>query len=77
MEEKILHLKSPLKDKAYGGHMIYDRFKLGDDPNRKVGEYWAISAHDNGLSIIKNGEFKGKNLKEVFETHKELFANSE
>ena len=53
MEEKILHLKSPLKDKAYGGHMIYDRFKLGDDPNRKVGEYWAISAHDNGLSIIK------------------------
>lgn len=42
---------------------------------KKIGEYWAISAHDNGLSKIKNGKYKGETLKDVYLNHRELFAN--
>lgn len=73
---EILTLTSPLKEKPYGGNWLYERFHLGDDPYKKIGEYWAISAHDNGPSIIANGPYKGKPLKQVFKEHRELFANS-
>ena len=43
--------------------------------DKKIGEYWAISAHDNGLSKIKNGKYKGETLKDVYLNHRELFAN--
>lgn len=41
----------------------YSKEKLfGDD----IGESWELSAHKNGLSIIKNGEYKGKNINDLF-----------
>lgn len=32
----------------------------------RIGESWEISAHKNGLSVIQNGELKGRTLEEVF-----------
>lgn len=76
MKEKVLFLKSPLKEKIYGGTRIQEKFGFQDKLNLKIGEYWAISAHDNGPSIIANGDLAGKTLKEVYDEKRELFANS-
>ena len=72
--EKVLFLDSPMKEKLYGSRRIQEKFGLGP-MDKKIGEYWAISAHDNGLSKIKNGKYKGETLKDVYLNHRELFAN--
>lgn len=41
------------------------------------GEYWGISAHENGPSIVKSGKLKGKTLKDLWENNRELFDNLE
>ena len=72
--EKVLFLDSPMKEKPYGSMRIQEKFGFGP-MDKKIGEYWAISAHDNGLSKIKNGKYKGETLKDVYLNHRELFAN--
>lgn len=72
--EKVLFFDSPMKEKIYGSDRIQKTFGIGD-PNKKIGEYWCISAHDNGPSVVANGEYKGQTLKEVYANHKELFDN--
>ena len=53
-----LFLKSVFQEKIWGGdHLKTFGYDL---PTDKIGEYWAISAHPNGLSTVKNGEFAGQ-----------------
>ena len=68
--DKVLFLESPMIEKLYGGHKIQDRFEIGD-PNKKIGEYWVISAHDHGLSVITNGIYQSQTLKDVYANHRE------
>lgn len=75
MTDEILFLHSPLKEKIYGGKRIPEMFEFKTSMGKKIGEYWAISAHENGMSIVENGPYKGQSLKEVFENHRELFHN--
>ncbi|MDR2660846.1 MAG: mannose-6-phosphate isomerase, class I [Lactobacillaceae bacterium] len=70
-----LFLNSVFKEKIWGGnHLKKFGYSL---PSNNVGEYWAISAHPNGLSVIKNGAFKGQTLDNVYKNHRELFNNSQ
>ncbi|MGI6511932.1 MAG: type I phosphomannose isomerase catalytic subunit [Catenisphaera adipataccumulans] len=73
--EDVLFLKSIMVDKPYGGQKIQKRFGFTEALDRKVGEYWAISAHPNGMSRIAQGPYAGQTLKEVYENHRELFAD--
>lgn len=53
------------KNVIWGGNNISKIFKrniIGDN----IGESWELSAHKNGLSIIANGEFKGRSLDNLF-----------
>lgn len=69
-----LFLDSVLQEKIWGGDRLNSfGYKL---PSDKIGEYWAISAHPNGVSTIKNGKFAGVKLDELYQTHRELFGNS-
>ena len=40
-----------------------------------IGEAWLISAHENGPSLILNGEHKGKTLDLLYKTNQEMFSN--
>ncbi len=71
---EVLFLDSPMKEKIYGGHKIQEKFHFPID-EKKIGEYWIISAHKNGPSKIHNGSYQGEYLEEVYKAHKELFAN--
>lgn len=69
-----LFLIPELHDKIWGGTELenYFGFELA---NNHVGEAWLISAHPNGLAKIANGKFKDETLLDVWNEHKELFAN--
>ena len=69
-----LFLKAQMHDKIWGGTKLRDEFGY-DIPTETTGEYWAISAHPNGVSIVDNGTYKGQGLDKLYREHKELFGN--
>lgn len=52
-------------EKIWGGRGL-EKFKK-HLPKGNIGESWELSCHKNGLSIVENGIYKGKTLKEVIE----------
>jgi mannose-6-phosphate isomerase class I len=70
----ILFLDSVFKEKIWGGNKLKEYFNY-DIPSNNTGEYWAVSAHSNGDSIVKNGEYEGKSLSWIWENKRELFGN--
>lgn len=72
-ERQILFLEPVLKEAIWGGTALS---KYGYDlPSDKIGECWAIAAHEKGSSIVKEGKYKGVTLSELFKNHPELFGN--
>ena len=62
---KPIFFEPVYKNVIWGGDKIAKIFKrniVGND----IGESWEISAHPNGVSIIKNDEYNGINLRELF-----------
>ncbi|MGT2948929.1 mannose-6-phosphate isomerase, class I [Streptococcus devriesei] len=70
-----LFLQSQMHEKIWGGNRLKTEFGY-DIPSRTTGEYWAISAHPNGVSIVKNGLYKGVPLDQLYAEHRELFGQS-
>ena len=58
-----LKFKPVYFEKIWGGRGL-EKFKK-HLPKGNIGESWELSCHKNGLSIIENGFYKGKTLKEV------------
>ena len=69
-----LFLQSVMQEKIWGGTKLRDVFGY-EIPSDYVGEYWAISAHPNGVSTVKNGRFAGQKLDALYAEHRELFGN--
>ena len=69
-----LFLLSVMQEKNWGGTHLRDVFGY-DIPSDHVGEYWAISAHPNGVSTIENGRYAGQTLDVLYAEHRELFGN--
>lgn len=59
-----------LKEKIWGGSKLGNL--LGKNTNKdNVGESWEISGVEGSVSIVSNGKYKGKNLKELISYCKE------
>lgn len=71
-----LFLQPFFQERIWGGKALKDEFQY-EIPSQKTGECWAISAHPHGTSIVKNGEYAGKTLMELWEQKPELFGNHE
>ena len=69
-----LFLQSVMQEKIWGGTRLRDEFGY-DLPSEKIGEYWAISAHPNGVSKVANGRFEGTDLATLYAEHREVFGN--
>ncbi|CZE01479.1 mannose-6-phosphate isomerase [Streptococcus pneumoniae] len=69
-----LFLQSVMQEKIWGGAKLRDEFGY-DIPSEKIGEYWAISAHPNGVSKVANGRYEGTDLATLYAEHRELFGN--
>ncbi|MDR0846037.1 MAG: mannose-6-phosphate isomerase, class I [Lactobacillales bacterium] len=69
----VIFLKPVMHEKIWGGDKLKTYFGYAEASDT-VGEDWAISAHPNGLSVIENGEFAGRTLKEVWEQEPAIFG---
>ena len=63
----IMKLTAPCKDYIWGGTRLRDEFGKKSDAD-KVAESWELSCHKDGMSIIENGEYAGKTLREYIDT---------
>lgn len=71
----IIKLQPVFFDKVWGGNDFKRLY--GYDTTNQCGEAWGISAHQKGSSIIKNTQYSGMTLKELFDKEKHLFGQYE
>ena len=62
----ILKLKPALKDYLWGGHRLVEEFNIPFDGDI-LAEAWELSCHPDGPSVIINGSYAGKTLKEYLD----------
>ncbi len=72
---RILKLKPAFKDYLWGGTKLRDDFKM-DCSLEKIAEAWVFSCHKDGNSVVTNGEFKDKTLKEVLNGNPEFLGEN-
>lgn len=70
----ILFLEPVFKEMIWGGDRLAKEYEY-QIPGDHTGECWAVSAHPSGDCTIKNGEWKGKRLSELWTSNRELFGN--
>jgi len=44
-------------------------------PSNQTGECWVFAAHSNGQSVVKNGQYEGLSLGDLWEKYRILFGN--
>lgn len=54
------------KERIWGGQSLAEKYGR-TLPADKIGESWDIACHPNGTSIVANGIYKGKTLKQIIE----------
>ncbi len=70
--KRPIFFKPVLQERIWGGQKLAQfGYEL---PSKQTGECWGISAHQNGLSIVREGEFEGKSLRELWDSRPELFG---
>lgn len=70
-----LFLQSVMQEKIWGGDRLAREFGY-EIPSQTTGEFWAISAHPNGVSIVANGQHAGKPLDQLYVDRRDLFGHS-
>ncbi|MFT0800934.1 mannose-6-phosphate isomerase, class I [Bacillus swezeyi] len=75
MTTEPLFFKPVFKERIWGGTALA---AFGYDiPSEQTGECWAFAAHQNGQSVVLNGEYKGLTLGGLWENHRHLFGDLE
>ncbi|MCL2158676.1 MAG: class I mannose-6-phosphate isomerase [Oscillospiraceae bacterium] len=69
-----MKLKPVLKEIIWGGSRLASDYGKSSDKTQKIAESWELAVHENGTSIIENGEHAGKSLGELFEADKSIVA---
>lgn len=65
---EILRLQPAGMDYLWGGTRLRDEYGKNIEMT-PLAETWECSVHPDGLSIVANGEYRGKTLAEVLERH--------
>lgn len=71
---QALFFTSVMHEKIWGGSRLKDTFDYAI-PSPTTGEYWAISAHPNGVSIVSNGDLAGYPLDRLYTERPDLFGH--
>ncbi|MDA3778786.1 MAG: mannose-6-phosphate isomerase [Bacteroidales bacterium] len=69
--KKLYPLKftSIFKEKIWGGSKLNSLFSKQFPEGKKIGESWEISAVQNSISVINNGDLAGNNLQDIIEIY--------
>lgn len=68
-----IFLQPVFKERIWGGTALFNTFQY-NIPSKSTGECWAFSAHQNGQSVVKTGEFIGLTLGELWDKKREIFG---
>ncbi|MDE7218949.1 MAG: class I mannose-6-phosphate isomerase [Oscillospiraceae bacterium] len=71
---KPIFLEPVLQEKLWGGDRLGTQFGYAI-PSSHTGECWAISAHPSGDCRVKNPEYAGKTLGDLWRERRDLFGN--
>lgn len=72
---EILFLEPALHERIWGGSRLKTRFGF-EIPSEHTGEAWLISGHNNGVTTVKNGLYKGHSLAKLWrENQSEVFGS--
>lgn len=71
----LIFLQPVFKEMIWGGNRLATEFGY-DIPGDDTGECWGISAHPNGDCTIKNGEYAGMKLSQLWSKHPEVFGRA-
>lgn len=74
MKEKVLYVDVELKERIWGGDFIPKYYN--QESLEPIGEAWVLSGHQNGQSVILNGEHKGIKLNDLYLNERSLFGDS-
>lgn len=66
----IMLLEPDYQERVWGGQKLKTYFHK-EIPFQHTGESWEVACHDNGHSVIKNGDLKGMRLKDAVDTYSE------
>ena len=65
-----------LKERIWGGQRLKELFNRELQVD-KVGESWDVACHENGTSVVSNGQHKGKKLDELIKEYgRQLLGSS-
>ncbi|HDR6246521.1 TPA: mannose-6-phosphate isomerase, class I [Bacillus cereus] len=67
-----LFLQPVLQERIWGGKSL-GNFNY-DLSSESIGECWGISAHPNGMSVVREGPYEGKTLEQLWRDEKHLFG---
>lgn len=70
-----LFLEPVFQTRIWGGTTLRDKYGY-EIASEKTGECWGISGHPNGYTIVKNGEFAGKAIQDLWSNVPKLFGYS-
>lgn len=70
----ILFVKSTFKKRIWGSDYFKTKCNLTTS-DENYGEYWSLSAHNDGESIIDGGPLANEPLSKVYRDHRALFKN--
>ncbi|WP_233879602.1 mannose-6-phosphate isomerase, class I [Virgibacillus halodenitrificans] len=75
MRNDAIFLEPFFQERIWGGQRLRQLFDY-QIPSTKTGEAWTISAHSTGPSVVKNGQWKGKTLQQLWQESPELFGKN-
>ena len=67
--QQILRLKPIYQERVWGGRGLESSLHRSLPANRPIGESWEIVDRPEAQSMVANGEFAGKSLREIIQTH--------
>lgn len=71
--KEILFMEPVFKEMLWGGERLRTQFGY-DIPSAHTGECWAVAAHANGDTRVKNGRFAGRTLGSLWKEERALFG---
>ena len=74
MKDMLLFMKPCCREVIWGGQRLKEIYGYETEGDH-TGEAWVVSANEHGQSVVDRGEYKGKTLKELWDSHRELFGN--
>lgn len=74
MKKAPIFLAPLFQERIWGGSELKKQYGY-NIPSAQTGECWAISAHPNGPSVVREGDYIGKTLGELWDEHPEIFGH--